>query len=249
MTDYPVLKNAPITEALLDIQVSLGSEVGLDVLATIQNRLLNRYPERQDRMQWQIQADILTTADPAISHSGGQIGYMFLPPASHQDRAFQAHLNGFAFSKLKPYETWKAFQSEARELWDLYVDIVQPNGINRLALRTINSLDLPLPFEDFKEYILTTPEVAPGIPAGLSHFFMQMTIPQPGGEVAVITSAMQPLRRPNPDSVTVIFDIDVYIEQTFEIGSDSIWEKFEALHSIKNEIFFSSLTDKAKGLF
>lgn len=249
MTEYPVFKSAPITEALLDIRVSLPSEIDLNTLASLQSRVIDRYPLRNDRVQWEIQANIAETTEPTLSRTGGQIGYLFLPPAAHQDRSFQSRLDGFTFSKLKPYETWNAFREEAKELWDIYTETTRPQKIHRLALRTINSLDLPLPFDDFKEYLLTTPEVAPGIPSGLSHFFMQMAIPQPGGEVAVVTSAMQPLRHPQEQFVTVIFDIDVFIEESFPVEASAIWEKFERLHLIRNEIFFSSLTDKAKGLF
>ena len=96
---------------------------------------------------------------------------------------------------------------------------------------------------------MTVPEVAPGLPSGLERFFMQVAIPQPGGEMATVTSAMHPLQGPDEATVTVIFDIDVYIEQAFSPASDAIWARYESLRQIRNDIFFSSLTEKAKELF
>lgn len=248
MTDYPIFKNAPITEALLDIQVSLPPDVDLAKLASVQDQVRERYPAVQERQQWQIQAVAMGDSQPEVSQSGGVVGYIFFPDPSCQDRAFQSRLNGFTFSKLKPYETWGAFQAEARELWDIYSGIAQPTQINRLALRTVNRLNLPMPFSDFNEYILTTPEVAPGIPSDLAQFFMQLSIPQPGGEIAVVTSAMPPLQL-DQTFVTIIFDIDVFVEETLLLDPETIWEKCESLRQVRNDIFFNSLTDKAKELF
>jgi len=157
-------------------------------------------------------------------------------------------MDGFTFSKLKPYDRWEPFRDEAKELWSIYAEVAKPVSVRRLGLRTINSLNLPLPFDDFKEYILTTPEVAPNIPAALSQFFMQLVIPQLGGETAVITSALQP-QQSNLAVVTILFDIDVYVEQIFPPDSEAIWERCESLRRIRNDIFFNSLTEKAKELF
>lgn len=248
MTDYPTLKNAPITEALLDIQVMLPPEIDLAALSTVNNSVSDRYPKRKDRMQWEIKAAEMDTADPSLSRTGGQVGFLFLPQNEPPDKVLQARLDGFTFSKLKPYDNWKSFLDEAKELWDIYAKTVHPIQVRRLGLRTINSMNLPLPFGDFKEYLLTIPEIAPGLPPGLAQFFMQLNIPQPGGETAVVTSAMQPVQD-NAATVTVIFDIDVYVEQAFLPDADAIWEKSELLRQIRNDIFFKSLTERAKELF
>ena len=249
MTDHPVLKNAPIMEALLDIQVLLPADTDLAVLASVQDRVRDRYPNRQERQHWHINAIPMSGGQPEVSQSGGPIGYAFLPPNVCQDRTFQSRLDGFTFSKLKPYETWSKFQSEAKELWGIYAEVSRPTEVRRLALRTVNSLNLPVPFAEFKEYLLTIPEVAPGIPSGLAQFFMNLAIPQPAGETAIVTLAMQPLQQPDAAFVTVIFDIDVFVEQNFSPDADAIWEKCEQLRQIRNDIFFSSLTEKAKELF
>ena len=248
MNDYPVFKNPPIVEAILDIQVLLPSDTSLATLASVQEPVKERYPDSQEREYWQINATDFGNGSPNISQSGGVVGYMFLPSAPVQDRAFQSLMSNFTFSKLPPYTNWGAFRAEAEELWDVYGEITGPIEIKRLGLRTINRLNLPLPFGDLKEYILTVPEVATGIASGLAQFAMSIAIPQPHGELAVVTLAMQPLQ-PNTSFVTIIFDIDVSFESNIAPNSDAIWQRFESLRRIRNDIFFCSLTDKAKGLF
>ena len=134
-------------------------------------------------------------------------GFQFATRA--KDKMFQAQRHGWAFNKLAPYETWELFSSEGRLLWKRYRDIARPEAITKVALRYVNRLDLPLPFKDFKEYILTVPEVAPELPQELSGFFMQLQIPQADLEaVAVLNVAMTPPIAANVCSVAL--DIDVF---------------------------------------
>ena len=216
----------------------------------MQNRVRDRYPTRHERQDWEIQATaLLGDSKPEILQKGGIAGYLFLSPDPQPDRGFQSRLDGYTFSKFKPYEAWNPFQAEAKELWDIYTEIAEPVKVERIALRTVNSLNLPLPFGDLREYILTGPEIAPNIPSALAQFFMQVSVPQPGGEIATITTAMQPVQEINPSFVTVIFDIDVFVNRILLPDSTVIWEKCEDMRQIRNDIFFNSLTEKAKGLF
>jgi uncharacterized protein (TIGR04255 family) len=47
----------------------------------------------------------------------------------------------------------------------------------------------------------------------------------------------------------LIFDIDVFCMAAFNIQDNAMWEAFEHLHDLKNDIFFKSITPKAKELF
>lgn len=159
----------------------------------------------------------------------------------------QARLDGFTFNRLRPYKEWESFRDEARALWERYCEIARPEVVSRVALRFINKIEMPLPLRDFKEYILTIPEVAPGLPQGLSGFLMRLVIPDEHSDsIAIITETIEP---PQGDRLPLILDIDVFRERAFAPHEEGIWEAFEHLRTLKNEIFFKSITDRAKGLF
>jgi uncharacterized protein (TIGR04255 family) len=69
------------------------------------------------------------------------------------------------------------FATEARRLWDLYRSVARPSKLIRLAVRYINRIDIPLPLNDFKDYLRTVPEVSPALPQGLTGYFMHLEIP------------------------------------------------------------------------
>lgn len=157
---------APITEAVIDLRVEILSEITLSILKGLQHSTELDYPVCEEMLvvQGQIQAC------PSIAAIASQtiIGYRFL--SGDRKQIFQARLDGFTFSRLAPYDKWETFRDEARRLWELYRAVANPKSVNRVAVRYINRLDLPIPLSDFKDYLRTVPEVSPDLPQGLSDY-------------------------------------------------------------------------------
>jgi uncharacterized protein (TIGR04255 family) len=189
LSQYTIFPNAPIVEAILDIRVELPKDATLDTLEMFYDTIKMRYPEKQHRTVFSAGIRFDRNGASVEKPEASQAGYLFRSPV---EKVVQSRLNGFSFNKLKPYSDWNAFRSEGRELWEIYVKIAKPLKITRIALRYINRIEIPLPLKDFKEYILTVPEVAPELPQALAHFFMRLVIPKPDIEaVAVINQTME----------------------------------------------------------
>ena len=246
MAEREIFRNAPITEALLDIRVILSDNTGLDQLVAFHDNVRDRYPHKRDRKMWKGSIHVRAEG-PEIAGSGGGIdGFLF--SSVDGKNIVQCRLDGFTFNRLKPYDRWETFRDEAFELWQSYVRIAAPKQITRVALRYINRIEIPLPITDFKDYVLTRPEIAPGLPQGLSNFFMQVTIPITNLPAqSVITEAMEPITETK--RLPFILDIDVFRQAAFDVSGQEAWEFFEKLHDLKNHIFFKSITPKAKELF
>lgn len=247
MTAWPHLPRAPIAEALLDIQVVLPKSVTISDLEKLQGFFQDQLPLKKPRSSGAIRIEIKGGAlEPAISTSAAPDGFFF--SSSDSKQVVQARLNGFSYSRLNSYNTWEAFRDEARALWSMYTKIAAPESITRIALRYINRIEIPLPIKDFKEYILTTAEIAPGLPQEMSEFFMKLVVPKQELEaVAIITQAIEPVKESS--RLPLIFDIDVFRSGSFAVATDEIWTIFESLRNLKNEIFFKSITAKAEALF
>lgn len=196
---------------------------------------------------WSGQVEIKPDAPQITTTSGGPTGYLFRSADGKQ--AVQALRQGFSFSRFQPYQDWDTFSREARDLWGRYAALTKPERVTRIGLRYVNRMDLPLPFNDFKEYLLTVPEIAPGLPQGLSSFFFRVVIPVDQAEAfATITETIVE-GEVSKGVVPVILDIDVFRMGTFPIVAEKLWPAFGRLRELKNDLFFKSLTDKAKDLF
>ena len=248
MPAYPSFPNAPITEALLDIQVSRAEEVDFTSLEPFCDEIAAEYPTKRHRKEWQAAFSVSDDGPTvAASPGGGTVGYLLTSRDGSQ--IAQARVNGFSLSRLRPYQDWNRFRSEAQRLWEIYLRVAQPRTIERIALRYINRLELPLPFEDFREYVRTAPDIAPGLPQSLSHFLMQLHIPSPDHDaVAIVTETIEPLKE-DGSRLPFILDIDAVRKGSLDPDDPTLWERFEKLHALKNEIFFQTITDKTKALF
>jgi uncharacterized protein (TIGR04255 family) len=238
--------NAPITEALLDIRATLRKGVTLDTLATFQAGIEGRYPSRKERRAWEGMVQLGPAGAVEMRQkASGPDGFLFTSADGRQ--IVQARLDGFTFNRLRPYVAWEALREEAREHWERFRTIAGPEGVSRIALRYINRFDIPVTATDFKQYIRTAPEVAPGLPQGLAAFLMRLVVPMERfGSTAIITETME---APKGDRFPFILDIDVSIERPFSPDDGAMWEAFERLRECKNAVFFESVTDSAKELF
>jgi uncharacterized protein (TIGR04255 family) len=247
LSDYTVFPNAPITEAVIEIKAQLPEETDLKSLESFHDHIKNRFPEKQE--QRFLKADFkLSQKDTPITlpTKTGTHGYLF---RSHKEKkVVQSKIDGFAFNKLKPYENWELFRSEGRELWELYFKIANPIKIIRIGLRYINRIEVPVPFDDFSEYLLTNPQIAPQLPQEVSHFFMRLEVPNPDIEAtAIITQTMD--KPTKTQRLPLILDIDVFRITEYVGKTEEMWKAFEKLRDFKNDIFFNSVTEKAKELF
>ena len=238
--------NPPITEALLDIRVNF-SEINLERLALFQEDIKIQYPDRKERFNQQAELQFKTGVFPEVVSAANKVdGYLF--QSTDGKKIVQARQDGFTFNKLKPYSHWEDFSTEAKALWEHYIKVTRPINVTRIALRYINRIEIPLPLKDFKEYILTIPEIAPGIPNSLSSFFTQLIIPYPEIQAtAAITETMETMD--SRGFLPFIFDIDVWISNIVEPDSKDIWNAMEKLRDFKNQIFLNSITEKTRELF
>ncbi|MBI4589263.1 MAG: TIGR04255 family protein [Candidatus Rokubacteria bacterium] len=109
MVVWPRFPNAPITEALLDVRIKLPSFVDLSRLATFQDAVEDRYPQRRERSSWQAGFQIKDGSVEVMRPSGRPDGYLFTSADGRQ--MVQARLDGFTFNRLKPYDKWKPWNS------------------------------------------------------------------------------------------------------------------------------------------
>lgn len=248
MLTHEQFPNPPIIEALLDIQVELPANIDLARIEGFKKYVASTHPIVMKKSQWQTSFRLGNGDLPEIGDkTGGTIGHQYL--TADRKNIIQARLDGFTVNLLKPYSNWDDLQSEAKERWKEYCEIATPLRVTRLALRYINKIEIPMPFADFKEYLLTVPDVAPNMPQGLSGFFMRLTMPNTKTpDIALVTVAIEEASA-QTKYLPIIFDIDVFRQVNLPPGDEDIWGIFETLREYKNDIFFASITQKTREMF
>lgn len=246
MGSWPHLTRAPITEALIDICVDLPSDVDLGTLSGFCDRVSENYPTHRTRTAWQGRIEFNKDRKPKILEPvGGPDGHLLTSRDGAQ--VVQARLDGFTFSRLKPYKDWKDLRNEARRLWNLYRDIAQPAQITRIAVRYLNRLELPGPVARYSHHMNTIPSIASVLPSSLTGFLMRLEIPFTSPTATVLLT--EALDRRDDRPTALILDIDAFRKEEISTDDPDLWTRLEELREIKNRVFFGSLTQETVELY
>jgi uncharacterized protein (TIGR04255 family) len=238
------LSKAPITEALINVQVMLPAHTRtIEHLAALDEKFRDQYPDKKtiEKFQYKIGARPPHTKQT----SSKQLGFRY----SNRDntQVIQATISGLTFSRLPPYEDWGKLRAEAWRVWKIYAGLVQPDGITRVAARYINKLELPGPLLDFDNYLNYAPVVPKALPQMYAGFFSRIVVPDKKGQcMAIVTQMYQPGQ--DPSAVSVVLDIDVFREKPFA-NEQEAWTTIDKLRDFKNLIFFDSITEKSAELY
>jgi len=236
------LKNAPITEAIIDLRVKARPDLRAEELAAVKNQVSTRLPKVEEMRGLQATFQVLKgEGQPPVVQDLGLQGYLF----KSQDEKIiaQFRIDGFTLNRLRPYTSWEDIFPQAMELWRLYLEVAKPLAVTRLALRYINHVPLPAGVEKFENYLRAAPVIPSELPQYVSSFLTRVTIHDPEASVSAhVTQALQPTT--DTHRLTVILDIDAYKEADLSPEDPAIERTFSQLRASKNLIFFNSLTDE-----
>lgn len=241
----------PITEALFDIQVELPKEVTIETIDGLSSSLLNQYPKKRPRRKFQTKIEFKVDNPPSTDSSDfGIDGFLFWTEDEKQVTQFR--LDGFSFSRLKPYPPrgWDEVYPQMVELWNFYKESLKPLLVKRVAVRYINLIEVqkPLGEMDWGSYFNWPPPVFGKLPHQIEQFVYRTTIQFPEESIkAAITLLTGPTQETS--KTTVIFDLDVFQEIRLSLDQFRIDPLFGKLREIKDELFEAGLTETLKKEF
>lgn len=242
------LNNAPIIEALIDIQVE--PKEGLTIAAfqsTLGDMDFGYYvkgPITRNRVGFKWSGD---GRKPETASSAEQLGLRL--HSTDEKYVAQCRVHGFTLSRLPPYLDWSALVDEAERMWNMYRSRLSPVRVKRVATRYINNLRLPLEHgASFQTYLRRFADVPEEVPQSMTSFFQSFHL------VDVATKSNVNLNialesTPQTSEIPVILDIDAFLETDLDPGSEAIWDLLGQLRALKNRCFFGSLTDQALELY
>lgn len=242
MAERPKLTNAPIVEAIIDIQVASYQgghdpkfpEVlpGLEFRSDIQSRQVQVHSSAEN-----IQAE----------QKSDHLGYRYSDSEDEPSLIVQFRTDRFTLSVLNEYESWEKMIELASDYWNQYSSYISIGKVKRVATRYINELRLPKSLQQFSDYLTCPPELPDGVPNGISSYLIRTVSQNEVGDPVVILT--QALKRATEKFVPIALDIDVFSEKLPIGDADVIWKKLEECREIKNKVFFESLTPKALELY
>lgn len=236
------LSKAPVREALIDIQ--FAPAIGGEAIKAFEE--LARVRFEKSSPIWQTLFGFSLTPDGPAQNPPSRTALGVRLESSEPPHVLQCRTNGFTFSRLSPYGCWGDLRSAAKNEWDQFLREAQRFVVNRIAVRYINELKIPTPFQDFNEYLTCPPDVPVELPQAVSAFLQRVVIPDSENNcVSIITQALEEPGQMADNQVTILLDVDVFrMVQIESADSERIWHELDQLRDQKNRMFFAHITDK-----
>lgn len=235
-------ERAPIIEALIEIQVRLAPEATAEPLLKLALGAEREFPTSKPMLQGNIDVALAPTTDPKVAASSRTFGHEFR--TANGTEVLRARLDGFSYHRLEPYTHWEDWSPRARTWWAKYLDIARPEEVTRLAVRYVNRLNIPDGAE-LGEYLLTTPEVAPGLPQALSRYSMHLAIPYQDNDQALIIRQAT-VDRPAEFAGHILLDLEVTRSVRARPTDVVVWAHIEALHLDEIKAFERCITNRTR---
>ena len=240
------LNRPPIVEALVDLRATVpGNPSTFNAVA---DELSDEFPTKEQ------QAGVEGT----IEIKGGKLVFPHVAsPAfvgvrvANEDKSIyvQFRPDGFTLNNIKGYMGGDELLDKALTLWELLVERTKPEFVSRVALRYINRLQIPLKDGDqFDHYLTSAPTLPEGAPNLVSEFLSRIV----GHDVqrkATAVVSQQLKRQQQGQLVPITIDVDVFRAGSFPVETAPLREILDSLRMLKNETFFSLLTDATVGLY
>ena len=239
------LENAPIVEAIIDFRVIPEPQVSPSLFASLGSSIGKKYSQAESVLSIEARFGIDRGKLIEPSQSRAELGWKYQAGTE----VAQFRVNGFTFSKIEPYTTWEQVFGEAFRLWTIYVDIVKPKQLTRIAVRYINRMRA-VESRNINEFLVAPPMLPPPIPPLIREFLTRVHIvDDKRSSAAVIVQALEP--QIDPNVMSFLLDIDAYHEDKAALvpTDHDLPSLFEQLRELKNEIFYASITEKAAEMY
>ena len=239
------LANAPITEAIIDFRVKHTQGFQVEKFLTLKAELASEFPIIEPRTIVEGAFEIKVGERIEAKKREELQGYWFKSTDGLSIAQFRS--DGFTFNRLRPYTSWEEIFPKAWRLWQFYAGTGAAEFVTRIATRFVNRLTFRTPVSDLSTYLTAPPRGPEGISANIAGFLTRVVIEvAEKGLTSNITQALE--KGVDPSSITVILDIDAYRQKQFDVEDKSLFETFDGLRKLKNDIFFNSITEETARL-
>ncbi len=246
--EFPVLADAPIAEAVIDLRAFPSNVFEEAAVKSSLEKKLGGYSflDSHREIHYEVRSEGEKPPEQSIRDLGWR-GVRF--QSTDQKNLAQFNRDGFAFSRLEPYDNWQSFFQEGKFVWSVFKDIAAPITIDRIGLRFINRIQLPPGEMNFEQYITNAPAPPSGLDLPFFGFMHQETLAVPGHPYAInLIKTIQQPQNPADNGVSIILDIDVFtfqpIAQQVENDDNTLSQMLNEMRWLKDKTFFGSITDK-----
>jgi uncharacterized protein (TIGR04255 family) len=238
---YP---NPPILEVVCEFRLIPGTHWDPGISESVYDRMRHEYPIRTRRM-------VPETVGPAGSRGRDQeIRPMERILLYAEDKKTFLQLGPFLFfvNRLAPYPGWDEFRSRVKRAFVPWAGWVGELNLEKIALRFINRIELPIPLQKTGDYFSLNPVPGPAFSDSPDHVSLNYNFSYYEGrdQCRVQLTGSNPQ---TPDRFAYFLDLEYSLAKPHKGTVEETIDWIDTAHEKIVTLFEASITDALRGRF
>jgi len=236
-------QNPPVIEAVCEFHLMPDVNWDITIPGLLYEKLRTRFPTK-GRVVIQ-ENQIVSSPQGVEQQTTNRELVRFLSP--DQKTFIQLGEKILTIHCLPPYPTWTNFQPLIQEVFNSFISIVSISDFERIGLRYINKIDLPLDNLNLEEYFLYRPFTGPSLPGRFSNFIIAGLFSY-DGDLDLCRIQFSDLHSDSPYGHFII-DLDYFSKTPGSINKDTAIPWIEKAHANLESAFEACITDQLRDKF
>lgn len=246
--DWPNIKKPPVAIALFQLKFN-PQRIALSDFNKYDLQLKHVFPNRRENIHVGIElggSNIPLGESKVTGKSDAKVAsYIYFTV----DQRLKIELSEGTITLIdeRPYIGWDNFKHTALSTISILSDLLNDVEITRTSIRFINRFVFP-EFDTPQKYfnILITSNNEQNLPYPIRQYGFRFVQEVPDTDIHSIVN--HNIENTNPRNFLYTFDIDVLDRQNIVFDKDTLSLVMEGLRNVKNNIFFSSITNETINL-
>ncbi len=236
--------NPPIEEALCELRFSPDTQWDLTVPGLFYEKIKKEFPYREQRLVQEVEItqgpqgfqQQIRTSERIFLFAEGRRSFVQLGP-----RLLSVHI-------LKPYPEWLVFKRKIETAWRSLLETIEIKGLERISLRYINRILIPISPVKLEEFFDFYPFLGPRLPQEAVSFIVGSEFVFANGRDRCRVQLIN-VPSDTPGSSNFFLDIEYSLSQPKAVEVPSALDWVEGAHERVELIFEGCITERLRELF
>lgn len=243
-------KNPPLTEAVCELRFVLDGNSPEKQIHDFYESIKDIFPIQKKGKMHRLELKISADKTPEENKKNiNQDFYEFEQYLSEDEKySVQLDKGRISIHRIKPYTSWKEFFPLMQQVYKAYIDIFSPDKLERIGIRYINEVAVPLKNFSFNEYFTINASLPSLEQNQQKSIFLGSVFEQENGRDAIKVQFAEKQSEKLVDTRTFILDFDYFLINPI-VSFDNIEKWLEKAHTNLENVFEGMITDNTRKLF
>ncbi len=242
-------RNPPIIEVVCEFRLTPDTKWDLTIPGMIYEKISNDFPNKEQHLAQDFEITRGPQGLQQLTRTSERVWFL----TGDRLTFIQLGTHYLAVNRLAPYPSWEGFKPSIESAFNALTSTVDEiKGIQRIGLRYINRISIPVETIKLEDYFEYYPYLGQNLPQNLQNFSVQCLLPFFDGRDSCkvqLAMALGLYQTSQQDKPGILLDLDYFLAKPQTVSTDHALEWVETAHQRVEEIFEGCITDRSRELF